>query len=323
MNVVDLLALQNPEDHPHGVSSEEFDQLFTRSRPVVFFFHGYPTAIHELVHHRPNPTRFHVGGYIEEGTTEPPFQLLVDNGVSRYHLAIRALQRTTGHASAAGRLIEEYTRRIHLATAYVRRARHGPSRDHGVELVRRRMTPDERAHRQPGVEQPQARRDRPRRRGRRRGRPHHLRDRGSGIAGAGIDRDALDRFVGAAPPLGVAAVRLVHGGTVARTTTLVDDDVRARLGAVARPRAAAQPALARRARRTARAVPDDAAGRVRRHRVPRDDPRRRCDLRRPVGLDYPARHPQVRLPRPEPRLREPARRRAPGRGRRTGSGCAS
>jgi xylulose-5-phosphate/fructose-6-phosphate phosphoketolase len=120
VNVVDLLALQNPDDHPHGVSSEEFDQLFTRSRPVVFFFHGYPTAIHELVHHRPDPTRFHVGGYIEEGTTEPPFQLLVDNGVSRYHLAIRALQRTSAHASAAGRLIEEYTRRIHLATAYIR-----------------------------------------------------------------------------------------------------------------------------------------------------------------------------------------------------------
>jgi xylulose-5-phosphate/fructose-6-phosphate phosphoketolase len=86
----------------------------------VFFFHGYPTAIHELVHHRPAPGRFHVGGYIEEGTTEPPFQLLIDNGVSRYHLAIKALQRTTGYASVAGRLVEEYTRRIHLATAYIR-----------------------------------------------------------------------------------------------------------------------------------------------------------------------------------------------------------
>ncbi|HZP30351.1 MAG TPA: phosphoketolase family protein [Acidimicrobiia bacterium] len=120
VNVVDLLALQNPEDHPHGLSVEEFEQVFTASKPVVFFFHGYPTAIHELVHHRPNPTRFHVGGYIEEGTTEPPFQLLIDNGVSRYDLAIRALQRTTGHASAAGRLIEEYTRRIHVAQAYIR-----------------------------------------------------------------------------------------------------------------------------------------------------------------------------------------------------------
>jgi xylulose-5-phosphate/fructose-6-phosphate phosphoketolase len=120
VNVVDLLSLPQPEDHPHGLSTEEFEQLFTCASPVVFFFHGYPTAIHELVHHRPAPGRFHVGGYIEEGTTEPPFQLLIDNGVSRYHLAIKALQRTTGYASVAGRLVEEYTRRIHLATAYIR-----------------------------------------------------------------------------------------------------------------------------------------------------------------------------------------------------------
>jgi xylulose-5-phosphate/fructose-6-phosphate phosphoketolase len=119
VNVVDLLSLPTPDDHPHGLAAEEFEQLFTQSKPVVFFFHGYPTAIHELVHHRPDPTRFHVGGYVEEGTTEPPFHLLIDNGVSRYDLAIRALQRTTGHASAAGRLVEEYERRIHLAKAYI------------------------------------------------------------------------------------------------------------------------------------------------------------------------------------------------------------
>lgn len=120
VNVVDLLALQDPDDHPHGLSSDEFIGLFTTDRPVVFFFHGYPSAVHELVHHRPAPSRFHVGGYIEEGTTEPPFQLLIDNEVSRYHLAIRAIQRSPGHASIGGRLIEEYTRRIGLAHAYAR-----------------------------------------------------------------------------------------------------------------------------------------------------------------------------------------------------------
>jgi xylulose-5-phosphate/fructose-6-phosphate phosphoketolase len=120
VNVVDLLALQHPDDHPHGLATQEFERLFTPAQPVVFFFHGYPTAIHELVHHRPDPTRFHVGGYIEEGTTEPPFHLLIDNGVSRYDLAIRALQRTSGHASIAGRLVEEYSRRIHMAKAYIR-----------------------------------------------------------------------------------------------------------------------------------------------------------------------------------------------------------
>jgi xylulose-5-phosphate/fructose-6-phosphate phosphoketolase len=120
VNIVDLLALEPPDEHPHGLSAEEFTHLFTDDRPVVFFFHGYPTAIHELVHHRPNPSRFHVGGYIEEGTTEPPFQLLIDNGVSRYDLAIRALQRSVSHASLGGRLIEEYTRQIHRASDYIR-----------------------------------------------------------------------------------------------------------------------------------------------------------------------------------------------------------
>jgi xylulose-5-phosphate/fructose-6-phosphate phosphoketolase len=120
VNVVDLLSLQPSEDHPHGMSGEEFDGLFTVDRPVVFFFHGYPTAIHELVHHRPNPGRFHVGGYIEEGTTEPPFQLLIDNHVSRYDLAIRAVQRTGGHASIGGRLIEQYTRRLQESSTFIR-----------------------------------------------------------------------------------------------------------------------------------------------------------------------------------------------------------
>jgi xylulose-5-phosphate/fructose-6-phosphate phosphoketolase len=120
VNIVDLLSLQHPDDHPHGLSDDEFAALFTEHAPVIFFFHGYPTAIHELVHHRPDPTRFHVGGYIEEGTTEPPFELLIDNGVSRYHLAIKALQRSPRHASIGGRLIEEYEGRIRRATAYIR-----------------------------------------------------------------------------------------------------------------------------------------------------------------------------------------------------------
>ena len=120
VNVVDLLGLQHPDDHAHGLSTAEFDRIFTADRPVVFFFHGYPTAIHDLVHHRPNPGRFHVGGYVEEGTTEPPFALLVDNHVSRYDLAMHAIRRTDRLASLGGRFIEEYTERIHEATAYMR-----------------------------------------------------------------------------------------------------------------------------------------------------------------------------------------------------------
>lgn len=125
VNVVDLLALQHPDDHAHGLSEEEFAALFGEDHPVIFFFHGYPSVIHELVHHRPSPGRFHVAGYIEEGTTEPPFQLLIDNLASRYHLAIRAVQRSRGHASIGGRFVEEYTRRIHLARAH--------ARSHGID----------------------------------------------------------------------------------------------------------------------------------------------------------------------------------------------
>ncbi len=125
VNVVDLLALEHPADHAHGLSEEEFVELFGADCPVIFFFHGYPSAVHELVHHRPAPERFHVAGYLEEGTTEPPFQLLIDNLASRYHLAIRAIQRSRGHASIGGRFVEEYARRIHLARAY--------ARDHGVD----------------------------------------------------------------------------------------------------------------------------------------------------------------------------------------------
>ena len=108
VNVCDLLALEHPNDHPHGLAPDEFDAIFTADKPVVFDFHGYPSAIHQLLYHRPRPDRFHVKGYIEEGTTTTPFDLLVANGVSRHHLAIEALRRAPGWASAAGDLINRY-----------------------------------------------------------------------------------------------------------------------------------------------------------------------------------------------------------------------
>ena len=93
VNVVDLLALMSPSDHPHGLDDETFIDLFTEDRPVIFAFHGYPRVIHELVHHRPNPGRFHVRGYIEEGRTTTPFDMLVLNRMSRFDLAMAALKR--------------------------------------------------------------------------------------------------------------------------------------------------------------------------------------------------------------------------------------
>ena len=108
VNVLDLLSLEHPDDHPHGLPPDDFEHLFGTDRPVVFFFHGYPSAVHQLLYHRPNPARFHVKGYLEEGTTTTPFDLLAANRASRYHLAIEALRRAAGFSTAAGDLIEGY-----------------------------------------------------------------------------------------------------------------------------------------------------------------------------------------------------------------------
>jgi xylulose-5-phosphate/fructose-6-phosphate phosphoketolase len=91
VNVVDLMTLPRPKDHPHGMSGTRFTELFTDSVDVVFAFHGYPGAIHQLVHGRPDADRFRVRGFIEEGTTTTPFDMTVRNRASRYHLVIDAI----------------------------------------------------------------------------------------------------------------------------------------------------------------------------------------------------------------------------------------
>jgi xylulose-5-phosphate/fructose-6-phosphate phosphoketolase len=103
VNVVDLMALSRPKDHPHGMGDTLFRELFTDSVDVVFAFHGYPGAIHQLVHGRPDADRFRVRGFIEEGTTTTPFDMVVRNRVSRYHLVMDAInnaRRTPPGASA-------------------------------------------------------------------------------------------------------------------------------------------------------------------------------------------------------------------------------
>ena len=93
VNVVDLMALSPQADHSHGLSEEHFTTLFTESLPVIFAFHGYVRIIHDLVHGRPNPSRFHARGFMEEGTTTTPFDMVVLNKMSRYHLAMEAVKR--------------------------------------------------------------------------------------------------------------------------------------------------------------------------------------------------------------------------------------
>ena len=92
--VTDLFTLARPEAHPHGMSEGDFNALFTADKPVIFNFHGYASAVHQLIHRRPAQERFSVRGYAEEGTTTTPFELLAMNGVDRFQLAIDALSRT-------------------------------------------------------------------------------------------------------------------------------------------------------------------------------------------------------------------------------------
>jgi xylulose-5-phosphate/fructose-6-phosphate phosphoketolase len=106
VNVVDLMTLFAPRFHPHGLSDDAFVELFTATAPVVFAFHGYQRAVHELIHGRPRAGRFHVRGFNEEGTTTTPFDMVVRNEMSRYHLCLEALRRvpegeTRGAALAA------------------------------------------------------------------------------------------------------------------------------------------------------------------------------------------------------------------------------
>ena len=94
VNVVDLMALLPPDDHPHGFSEQAFEDMFTADTDVVFAFHGYPRAVHELLHGRVHPGRFHVRGFNEQGTTTTPFDMVVLNRMSRYHLVLEALRRS-------------------------------------------------------------------------------------------------------------------------------------------------------------------------------------------------------------------------------------
>ena len=92
VNVVDLMKLQSPSMHPHGLDDEAFDDLFTRDRPVVFAFHGYPYLIHRLLYRRSNHANLHVHGYREEGTITTPFDMAVLNELDRFHLVRSALK---------------------------------------------------------------------------------------------------------------------------------------------------------------------------------------------------------------------------------------
>jgi len=99
VNIVDLMTLQPPSEHPHGLSDRDFDSLFTTGRPVIFAYHGYPWLIHRLTYRRNNHDNLHVRGYKEEGTTTTPFDMTVLNDLDRFHLVIDVIDRVPGLAA--------------------------------------------------------------------------------------------------------------------------------------------------------------------------------------------------------------------------------
>jgi xylulose-5-phosphate/fructose-6-phosphate phosphoketolase len=105
VNVVDLLRLQPPCEHPHGLSEQDYDSLFTTSCPIVFGFHGYPSLIHRLTYHRTN-RNLHVHGYLEEGTITTPFDMRVQNGLDRFHL-VRDVVDRIAHAGSKGAYLKQ------------------------------------------------------------------------------------------------------------------------------------------------------------------------------------------------------------------------
>ncbi|TAU54504.1 phosphoketolase family protein [Rhizobium leguminosarum] len=120
VNVVDLLALQSRDQHPHGLTDEAFDAIFTADKPVIFAYHGYPYLIHRLTYKRTNHRNIHVRGFIEEGTTTTPFDMTVLNELDRFHLAIEAIERVPGLKERAGEALAAFRGKLAEHHDYVR-----------------------------------------------------------------------------------------------------------------------------------------------------------------------------------------------------------
>ena len=120
VNVVDLMALQPHDVHPHGITDCAFDSLFTRERPVIFAYHGYPYLIHRLTYRRRNHDNMHVHGFKEEGTTTTPFDMAVLNEIDRFHLAMAVIARVPGLPAPAAQVTQHCRDKLIEHTRYTR-----------------------------------------------------------------------------------------------------------------------------------------------------------------------------------------------------------
>jgi len=112
VNVVDLMRLQPPSEHPHGLPDDEFDRLFTRSKPIIFAYHGYPWLIHRLTYRRRNHGNLHVRGYKEEGTITTPFDMAVVNDLDRFHLVQDTVRRLPALGDEGARLVQRLDEKL-------------------------------------------------------------------------------------------------------------------------------------------------------------------------------------------------------------------
>ncbi|WP_237268053.1 phosphoketolase family protein [Tessaracoccus aquimaris] len=120
VNVVDLMRLQDEDEHPHGLSHRDFDTYFTADKPIIFAYHGYPWLIHRLTYRRTGHSNLHVRGYKEEGTTTTPFDMVMLNDLDRFHLVIDVIDRTPGLSSRYAGLRQEMEDSRIDARAYAR-----------------------------------------------------------------------------------------------------------------------------------------------------------------------------------------------------------
>ena len=126
VNVVDLMTLQPQSEHPHGLPDREFDSIFTKDKPIVFAFHGYPWLIHRLTYRRTNHVNLHVRGYKEKGTTTTPFDMVVRNEMDRFHLAADAIDRVPRLCDRAGNVKQLIRDRLVEHRMYIE--------EHGVDM---------------------------------------------------------------------------------------------------------------------------------------------------------------------------------------------